>query len=115
MHSSFVTGSAGAGGSGEMNFIINPPATGELAVVAVAENAKMRFVVHSASSPSHASFRTLADAILVLITSTRTFAPAGCTYSCVNGMQRSKSAGVPATVPGDTSMSPAKTSVGADE
>src|SRR5687767_9703417 len=82
MHSSLVTGSAGAGGSGEMNFMIKPPATGALAVVAVGENAKMRFVVHSGSSPSQESFSTLAEARLVLITSTITFAPAGCTYSC---------------------------------
>src|SRR5688500_16394077 len=112
MHSSGETGSTGAGGSGEMNFMISPSRSTNAAVVAVGENAHARAVVHAALAAVHASLGAALRLRLVLRTSTITLLPAGCSYSCVKGMQKSKSTGAPPAAASGMTTLPLKTSVG---
>src|SRR5512141_1005844 len=55
LQSSLMTGSFGAGGSGETNFITSPPTCTSAASWAVAENANARAVVQSGPVSAQAS------------------------------------------------------------
>src|SRR5688500_16526397 len=98
-----------------MNFITRPPRATRAAFAAVAEKANALAVVHRDTSPPHASRARPDEARLVLTNSMMTLLPDGCSYDCVNGIQRSKSAGIPSAALAGTTMSPVNTSVGGAE